>query len=111
MSPPDAQARVMKTIDLGTIAGLHGRRHELHAYCGRCDRWRTLDLGELVARGLGAARLPLRVRCRLCGEAGRLQVRPPMPSRTQSGWIAPPLPAAARTGLATNRPPDAPRCR
>ena len=44
-------------IDLGTIAGLHSRAHELHAYCLRCDRWRVLDLATLVARGLGVSTL------------------------------------------------------
>jgi hypothetical protein len=77
-------------IDLGSIAGLRERQHELHAYCGRCDRWRVLDLVLLVRRGLGDRRLPLRVRCLRCGEIGTLQVRPPMPARSASGWISPP---------------------
>jgi hypothetical protein len=29
-----------RMIDLGSIAGLHSRNHQLHAYCPRCDRWR-----------------------------------------------------------------------
>jgi hypothetical protein len=77
-------------IDLGTIAGLHEREHELHAYCLHCDRWRVLDLEGMVRRGLGARRLPLTVRCRECGEVGTLQVRPPMPARSSTGWISPP---------------------
>ena len=77
-------------IDLGTLAGLHEHRHELHAYCLRCDRWRTLPLGSMIAEGKGAMRLPLAVRCRDCGEVGQLQVRPPMPARGTAGWIAPP---------------------
>ncbi len=95
-------------IDLGTLAGLLERQHELHAYCGRCDRWRTLDLHRLVTVGLGAKRLPLRARCHVCGEAGQLQVRPPMPTRTSSGWIAPPVPVAGNAA-ATNRHAGAPR--
>jgi hypothetical protein len=91
-------------IDLGTIAGLHARQHELHAYCRHCDRWRTLDLPRMVAGGLGSKRLPLRVRCQVCGEAGQLQVRPPMPARASSGWIPPPV---APQPAATNRPDDA----
>ena len=94
----------MTTIDLGTLAGLHGRHHELHAYCRHCDRWSALDLARLVASGLGARRLPLRVRCVTCGEPGQLQVRPPAPLRATSGWIAPPVPVA---GPATNRAADA----
>lgn len=57
-------------IDLGTIAGL---------------------LAELVAQGKGSMRLPIRARCRGCGEFGRLQVRSPGPTRSGStGWIGPP---------------------
>lgn len=29
----------------------------------------------MVAAGLGERRLPVKVRCQLCGEVGRLQVR------------------------------------
>ena len=68
-------------IDLGSLAGLHEHRHEIAAYCPRCDRWAVLPLAELVAQGHGERRLPLRVRCRDCGEVGRLQVRPPVPTR------------------------------
>jgi hypothetical protein len=78
-------------IDLGSIAGLHEREHELHAYCHRCDRWRVLDLALMVRRGLGERRLPRTVRCLRCGEVGTLQVRPPMPARSSTGWIAPPV--------------------
>ncbi|HET9693717.1 MAG TPA: hypothetical protein VFP48_04995 [Steroidobacteraceae bacterium] len=95
-------------IDLGTLAGLFERRHELHAYCLHCDRWRTLDLAALVRAGQGARRLPLTVRCRACGEAGQLQVRPPMPTRASSGWIAPPVPVPGNVP-ATNRDAGAPR--
>jgi hypothetical protein len=78
-------------IDLGTLAGLHDHDHELRAYCPRCDRWQVLDLAGMVRAGQGARRLPLRVRCRDCGEPGRLQVRPPMPQHSYSqGWIGPP---------------------
>jgi hypothetical protein len=74
-------------IDLGTIAGLHLHQHELAAYCPRCDRWSVLPLGRLVEQGQGSRCLPLAVRCRDCGEAGRLQVRPPVPTRVGAiGW-------------------------
>jgi ribosomal protein L37E len=75
-------------IDLGCIAGLYEREHELHAYCSRCDRWHTLDLARMVREGKGSVRLPVRVRCRRCGEVGQLQVRPPMPARGSVGWIS-----------------------
>ncbi len=40
------------------------------------------EAGERVER-----RLPLAVRCRNCGEVGRVQVRPPVPTRGGSvGW-------------------------
>jgi hypothetical protein len=77
-------------IDLGNIAGLHEHKHELHAYCAQCDRWCALDLARMVAQGLGSRRLPIKVRCRYCGEPGALQVRPPMPKRSSTGWINPP---------------------
>jgi len=67
-------------IDLGTLAGLLEHEHQLAAYCPRCDRWAEIDLAAMVARGQGARRLPIRVRCRHCGEVGQLQVRPPVPT-------------------------------
>jgi RNase P subunit RPR2 len=76
-------------IDLGNIAGLYAHDHELHAYCSSCDRWRALNLEWLVRQGKGDVRLPIRVRCRDCGEIGQLQVRPPMPKwKNTNGWIS-----------------------
>jgi len=77
-------------IDLGTLAGLHRHRHQLAGYCERCDRWADLDLAAMVAAGLGNRRLPIRIRCRGCGDLGRLQVRPPVPTRGPGGWMEPP---------------------
>ena len=74
-------------IDLGTLAGLLEHGHALAAYCVRCDRWAELDLAAMVAAGLGDRRLPIRVRCQVCGEPGRLQVRPPVPTRGPGGWM------------------------
>ena len=76
-------------IDLGSIAGLHQYNHELHAYCPSCDRWAVLDLTEMIAAGHGEQRLPVTVRCQICGEVGRLQVRPPVPGRGPGGWMEP----------------------
>ena len=76
-------------IDLGTIAGLHAHGHELHAFCLRCDRWSVLPLDRMLAHGQGSRRLPFTVRCRDCGERGQLQVRPPMPQRSATGWVSP----------------------
>jgi hypothetical protein len=75
-------------IDLGTLAGLLEHQHRLDGYCPRCDRCAELDLAAMVATGHGGRRLPIRVRCRVCGEVGRLQVRPPVPTRSASvGWV------------------------
>lgn len=77
-------------IDLGTLAGLHQHRHELACYCPRCDRWVVLDLARMIRYGHGECRLPITVRCRGCGEVGRLQVRPPVPTRAGAvGWVMP----------------------
>jgi hypothetical protein len=72
-------------IDLGTLAGLLEHRHRLEAYCPRCDRWCELPLADLVARGQGSRRLPMTVRCQVCGEPGRPRVRPPIPTRGPVG--------------------------
>jgi hypothetical protein len=78
-------------IDLGSIAGLHAREHEVHCYCTHCERWRVLDLQRLIAIGKGETRLPLRVRCLRCRELGEVQIRPPMPQHSTSArWLAPP---------------------
>ena len=74
----------------GTLAGLHEHHHRLDAYCPRCDRWAEIDLAAMVAAGLGDRRLPIKVHCRNCCETGRLQVRPPVPTREAGGWTAPP---------------------
>jgi RNase P subunit RPR2 len=76
-------------IDLGTLAGLHRHSHHLAAYCQHCDRWAVLDLAAMVSEGHGSRRLPIVVRCRDCGEVGRLQVRPPVPTRSPGGWMEP----------------------
>ena len=75
-------------IDLGSIAGLYEHEHELQAYCHSCNRWSVLPLADLVAQGRGSLRLPFKVRCRVCGETGRLQVRPPVPLHPRAvGWM------------------------
>ena len=85
-----ASGEPLRIIDLGSIAGLHEHNHQLSAYCPRCDAWRVLPLGEWVSQGKGSLRLPIQVRCRGCREVGQLQVRPPVPSRSSTGWITPP---------------------
>lgn len=75
-------------IDLGSIAGLHGHQHERACYGARCDRWVVLDLAAMIRDGYGERRLPLTLRCQVCGEAGRLQMGPPVPIRGPGGWMA-----------------------
>jgi len=75
--------------DLGSIASLRAHDHALHCYCARCDRWALLDLAAMIDAGHGERRLPIRVRCQTCGEVGRLQVRPPVPTRGPGGWMEP----------------------
>lgn len=81
-------------IDCGTLAGLLEHRHQLAAYCPRCQVWRVLPLDRMVAAGMGSRRLPIVVRCRDCGTRGTLQVRPPVPTLDprRVGWIAPGTP-------------------
>jgi RNase P subunit RPR2 len=73
-------------IDLGTIAGLFEHEHKLAPYCPRCERWSVLPLTVLVGQGQGSLSLPIRAHCRDCGEVGRLQVRPPVPTQGHGGW-------------------------
>jgi len=87
MSRPTIMVACM--IDLGSIAGLLDHQHALAAYCQRCDRWAVFDLARMVAAGLGDRRLPIKARCSVCGELGRLQVRPPVPTRGPGGWMEP----------------------
>ena len=75
-------------IDLGSIAGLHQRQHELHAYCSTYDCWSVIDLKQMIRDGHGDRRLPIPVRCQVCGESGQFQVQAPMPTCTNSrGWM------------------------
>jgi RNase P subunit RPR2 len=75
-------------INLGTLAGLLEHQHRLAAYCPRCDRWAVLNLDAMVAAGHRERRLPILVRCQVCGEVGRPQVRPPGQTRPHSvGWV------------------------
>ena len=71
-------------INLGTLAGLLEHHHRLDAYCPRCGRWAELDLAAMVAAGDGERRLPIKVRCRNCGQVARLQVRTPVPNADQA---------------------------
>jgi hypothetical protein len=85
----NALKRKQFTIDLGSIAGLYDREHELHAYCPRCDRWAVLPLAQMRLRTTSGETAPLRVRapCANFGEGitvsqgatARQRFRPPTP--------------------------------
>ncbi len=76
-------------IDLGSLKGLHEHGHQLWAYCANCQRWSQINLGALISEGRGERRLPIRVRCEVCGSLGETQVRPPVPTRGPGGWMEP----------------------
>jgi len=52
----------------------HG--HQLACCCVRCDRRALLNLEAMIDAGHGERRLPITLCCQVCGEVGRLQVRP-----------------------------------
>jgi hypothetical protein len=63
-----------------TIERLREREHQLHAYCHHCDRWRVLDLADMLSRWQGLVLAPTEVPCADCGELGLLRIRrrPPL---------------------------------
>jgi hypothetical protein len=47
---------------------LYAGVHQVDAVCVACDRWTTLDLDDLIRRGLGdVALVHLPLRCSACG--------------------------------------------
>lgn len=58
-----------------TIERLRSREHQLHAYCHVCDRWKVLDLDEMLALWNGLTHAPTEVQCEDCGQFGLLRVR------------------------------------
>jgi len=66
-------------IRLDTLRALHERDHKLAAYCSHCQRWEVLDLPRLIEQGRGGYRFVGHPpRCRVCGELGQWQLRPPV---------------------------------
>jgi hypothetical protein len=50
---------------------LYAGVHRVEAVCVRCDRWVTLDLEDLIRRGMGDVPLiNLPLRCTGCGRTG-----------------------------------------
>jgi hypothetical protein len=58
-----------------TLERLREREHQLHAYCHLCDRWRVLNLDDMLQQWRGLACAPDEVPCTACGQMGILKVR------------------------------------
>ena len=58
-----------------TIERLRSRDYQLHAFCPVCDRWKLLDLDEMLVLWDGLAEVPSEVQCSDCGQFGLLRVR------------------------------------
>ena len=67
---------------MDTVAKFVAYRQELAVRCPSCRHSSVIDLQRLVDAGRGERLLArLKTRCRVCGGAGRFQVRPPEPYR------------------------------
>ena len=111
--PEPASALRRPMIDYGTFAGLLEHDHGLAAYRPWCSRWSVLPPAKLVAHRNGPLCLTIRMRCRECGEVGRLQVRPPvLTSGPVGGWSHLRRVRAARLLLSSSQqPPEEPEAR
>ena len=58
-----------------SIERLRSREYQLHAYCPVCDRWKVLDLDEMLNLWHGLDQAPTEVQCTDCGHFGLLRVR------------------------------------
>ena len=58
-----------------TIERLRSRDYQLHAFCPVCDRWKLLDLDEMLTLWDGLTHAPSEVQCSDCGHFGLLRVR------------------------------------
>jgi len=58
-----------------TIEQLRSREHQLHAYCPACDRWKVLNLDEMLTLWRALEHAPAEVQCTECGHFGLLRVR------------------------------------
>jgi hypothetical protein len=58
-----------------TIERLRSRDYQLHAFCPVCDRWKLLDLDEMLTLWDGLEHAPNEVQCIDCGHFGLLRVR------------------------------------
>lgn len=58
-----------------SIERLRSRQYQLHAYCPVCDRWKVLNLDEMLELWRGLDQAPAEVQCTDCGHFGLLRVR------------------------------------
>ena len=58
-----------------SIERLRSRQYQLHAYCPVCDRWKVLNLDEMLQLWRGLDQAPTEVQCTDCGHFGLLRVR------------------------------------
>ena len=73
-------------VVLDTPRALYEHDHQIAAYCGVCQRWRTLGLLDFVRMGKAEQLVSeLSLRCGDCGERGSIQVRPPHPEIARYG--------------------------
>lgn len=73
-------------IALDTFAALLEHRHGLDAFCSHCERWASVDLAGLVAKGQGGRTfIGHRPVCGECGSPGHYQLRPPIPQVSTAG--------------------------
>ena len=58
-----------------SIERLRSRQYQLHAYCPVCDRWKLLNLDEMLELWRGLDQAPTEVQCTDCGHFGLLRAR------------------------------------
>ena len=78
-----------------TLERLREREHELHAYCHLCDRWRVLNLDDMLQQWRGLECVPEEVPCTACGQMGILKARRRVARRSEH---KPPAVASRATG-------------
>ena len=65
------------------LGQLRDHDHLLHAYCHVCDRWRVLNLEQMLSQWRGMACAPDEVQCTACGQMGRLKIRRRLAQRVE----------------------------
>lgn len=73
---------VLAPIVLDHLSTLAAHGYTLAAHCLPCNRWCDFDLPAIIERYGDRKVVGMKPRCSVCGERGKLQVRPPMPTFT-----------------------------